>query len=318
MFEPFDNINTGVIMKLKIVFAAKVILFAAVMLMLIFQCVMPQYTALYNAAIIDKYDRLSSLSQPKIILVGDSNVAFGFYSELIEEAFDMPVVNFGLHGSLGQVFNTNVIKGCISEGDIIVIAPAGYHYSTDSMDCVMAWLTIENHFKLWRGIPRENYKNMLSAYPTYLKRVLGLFVTNTGNRIEDSPWGRVDFNTYGDYDHPRPECRIVDDNYSQHFSSETLDGQLGMYWNDYNRYVLSKNAVLYMSAPPILGEALEVDLDSMQRQLNEGLEFPMISKLSDYVYPLEYFYDTGFHMNDHGRAVRTQQLIDDLSAVIGR
>lgn len=303
-------------MKQKIFFSVKIILFIAVMFILLFQCVMPQYTALYNAAIIDKYDRLNSIDQPKIILVGDSNVAFGFDSEKIEEAFGMPVVNFGLHGNLGQVFITNVIRDSIKEGDIVIIAPAGYHYSVDSLDCVMAWITIENHYPLWKGIPKNRYLNMLLAYPTYLKRALNLFVTNEGNRIEDSPWGRVDFNVYGDYDHPRPKCVIVGDDYGQFFSSEYLDEQLGAYWNDYNRYVLSKGATMYMSAPPILSEALSVDLESLQKELDEKLEFPMISQLNDYVYPLEYFYDTGFHMNDIGRAVRTQQLIDDLSAAL--
>ena len=305
-------------MKQKVIFLTKVALFIAALLALMFQCVMPQYTTLYNASILDKYDRLKSYEQPKIILVGDSNVAFGFNSEMIQEAFDMPVVNFGIHGSLGQVFNTNVIKGCINEGDIIVIAPAGYHYSSDRLDCVMAWITIENHYELWKGIPRENYKNMAAAFPTYIKRALKLFITNGGNKLDENPWGRIMFNEYGDYSYPRPECRIIGDDYSQYFISETLDEQLRIYWNSYNQSVMSKNAVLYMSAPPILSETLDVDLEIMQKQLDEGLDFPMISRLGDYVYPLEYFYDTGFHMNDHGRAVRTRQLIDDLSAVIGR
>lgn len=305
-------------MKNRAKFSAKLILFIAALFVLMFQCVMPQYTALYNAAIIDKYGRLNSIDRPKIILVGDSNVAFGFYSEMIEEAFNMPVVNFGLHGSLGQVFHSNVIRGCIREGDIIVIAPAGYHYSADSIDCVMAWSTIENHYKLWRGIPVNCYHKMLLAFPTYLKRAMELFLTNSGNRIDDSPWGRVDFNEYGDYSHPRPKCVITDGNYSQFFSSENLDEGLRMYWNDYNEYVLSKGATLYMSAPPILDETLDVDLVSLQDQLDKELDFPMISRLEDYIYPLEYFYDTGFHMNDHGRELRTQQLIDDLSAVLNR
>ena len=303
-------------MKQKIVFAVKVIVFAAVMFLLVFQCVMPQYTALYNAAIIDKYDRLKSIDRPKIILVGDSNVAFGFDSEMLEQAFNMPVVNFGLHGNLGQVFVTDVIRDSIGEGDIVVIAPAGYHYDVNSLDCVMAWITIENHYPLWKGIPKNRYADMLFAYPTYLKRALNLFITNEGNRIEDSPWGRVDFNVYGDYSHPRPRCVIADDNYSQFFGSEYLDKGLAAYWNDYNSYVLGKGATLYMSAPPILRETLAVDLEALQKQLDEGLDFPMISRLEDYIYPLEYFYDTGFHMNDNGRMLRTQQLISDLSAII--
>lgn len=305
-------------MNQKVLFIVKIILFAAVMYALVFHCVMPQYTALYNAAILDKYDRLNSFDRPKIILVGDSNVAFGFDSGMLQEAFGMPVVNFGLHGNLGQVFLTNAIRDSIGEGDIIILAPAGYHYAIDSLDSVMAWVTIENHYWLWKGVPRENYKDMLLSFPTYLKRAIDLFVSGTGNRYDESPWGRVMFDSFGDYSYPRPECRIIGDEYSQRFISETLDEGLRDYWNSFSEFVSGKNASLYMSAPPILGEALEVDLEHMQRQLDEQLNFPVISRLEDYVYPVGYFYDTGFHLNDPGRAIRTQQLIDDLSAVLGR
>ena len=314
----FTSNSEGLILKKTALFAVKLVLFAAVILFLLFQCVMPQYTELYNAAIIDKYNRLKSIDQPKIILVGDSNVAFGFDSEMIQNAFNMPVVNFGLHASLGQDFHTDMIKAYIKKGDIVILAPAGYNYKIRSFDCVMAWVTIENHFDLWKGISYQNYPRMLAAFPTYLKRAIGLFITNKGNRVEDSPWGRQDFNIYGDYSHPRPICRIDGDNYSQYFQSDTLNEQLRDYWNDYNKYVLSKGATLYMSAPPILSVTLDVDLDAMQKQLDDELDFPMISNLKDYIYPLEDFYDTGFHLNDNGKVLRTQQFIKDLSAVLNK
>ena len=304
-------------MKPKIVFLSKIVLFAVVLFLLVFQLVMPQYTALYNAAVIDKYDRAKGIGQPKIILVGDSNVAFGFDSGLLEEAFGMPVVNFGLHGNLGQVFVTELIRDCIGEGDIVILAPAGYHYSIDRLDYVMAWVTIENHYRLWSGIPSGSYEDMLLAFPTYLKRAIGLFVANEGNKYDESPWGRIMFDEYGDYSYPRPECVIAGDDYSQNFAPEPLDEQASVYWNDYNEFVLSKNASLFISAPPILSVALEDDLEPLQKQLDEQLAFPMISQLSDYVFPLEFFYDTGFHLNDYGRVERTQQLISDLSAVLG-
>ena len=305
-------------MKNIVLFSIKLILFAVVILILIFQFVMPQYTTLYNASIIDKVERLKTVGSPKIILVGDSNVAFGFDSEMIQDAFNMPVVNFGLHGSLGQDFHSDMIRDYINEGDIVVLAPAGYDYNVRSYDCVMAWVTIENHFYLWKGIDYRNYPRMLAAFPTYLKRAIGLFITGKGNSVEDNPWGRNDFNIYGDYSHPRPECRIDGDNYEQYFQSSELSDQLRDYWNSYNDFVKSKGATLFMSAPPILSVTLNVDLEAMQQQLEDGLNFPMISRLDDYIYPREYFYDTGFHLNDIGKVARTQQFISDLSAALGR
>ena len=62
----------------------------------------PQYLGNYQASLIDKVQRLESIHEPKIVLIGDSNLAFGIDSEKIEEAFDMPVVNMGLHGGLGN------------------------------------------------------------------------------------------------------------------------------------------------------------------------------------------------------------------------
>lgn len=58
----------------------------------------PQYLGNYQASLIDKVERLESIQEPKIVLIGDSNLAFGIDSERIEEAFGMPVVNMGLHG----------------------------------------------------------------------------------------------------------------------------------------------------------------------------------------------------------------------------
>ena len=68
----------------------------------------PQFTHEYNASFIDKMKRLESINEPKIVLVSNSNLAFGIQSDLIEDAFEMPVVNLGLHGGLGNAFHESV------------------------------------------------------------------------------------------------------------------------------------------------------------------------------------------------------------------
>ena len=61
----------------------------------------PQYLGNYQASLIDKVERLESIEEPKIVLIGDSNLAFGIDSEKIEEGHGIPVVNMGLHGGFG-------------------------------------------------------------------------------------------------------------------------------------------------------------------------------------------------------------------------
>ena len=68
-----------------------------------------QYLNNYQASVIDKIQRLESIKEPKIILVGNSNVAFGINSKMIEDALGMPVVNLGLHGAMGNTFHENMI-----------------------------------------------------------------------------------------------------------------------------------------------------------------------------------------------------------------
>lgn len=83
--------------------------------------IMPQYEYSYNAALLDKIARLESIQEPKIVLVGNSNLPFGIKSELIEEAFHMPVVNMGMQGSLGNAFHEEMAKINVQNGDIIIL-----------------------------------------------------------------------------------------------------------------------------------------------------------------------------------------------------
>ena len=58
-----------------------------------------QYDKTFLGALRDKYERLTSLEEPKIVIIGGSSAAFGLDSAVIEEHTGMPVVNFGLYAS---------------------------------------------------------------------------------------------------------------------------------------------------------------------------------------------------------------------------
>lgn len=107
---------------------------------------------------------------PKIVLIGNSNLAFGINSEEIEQEIGMPVVNMGLHASLGNAFLENMAKLNVCEGDIYVICHHTYDMDGDYVDRTLMWITIEDHFELWKMLRAEDIWPMLKTYPIYLKR----------------------------------------------------------------------------------------------------------------------------------------------------
>lgn len=282
----------------------------------------------YMGAMVDKINRAESIKSPKIVIIGDSNVAYGFDSALLESHFDMPVVNFGLHDGLGQAFHTELLRKSIKRGDIVVIAPATYSdESTIVKYPFLAWLLVENDISLWDRISDADQKEMMQNVYSYIRRgvrneVLGCLVKikkvlNQENAVSTS-YIRGAFNEYGDNDFAEYETEITLDGVLRveqaFFPTGRLSETMRNYWNGYNEYVKSKGAFLVMSAPPILNIRLRYteQLDGIQGDLESQITFPMISELSDYVYPIEYFYNTNLHLNRSGKAIRTNQLIKDL------
>ena len=83
----------------------------------------PQYSNSFIGALNEKYDRLHSIDEPKLVVVGGSSVVFGVDSELIEKYTGMPVVNFGLYAALGTKLMLDLSRSAIGEGDVVVISP---------------------------------------------------------------------------------------------------------------------------------------------------------------------------------------------------
>ena len=70
----------------------------------------PVYDNTFIGELGEKYDRLNSIDEPKIVIVGGSSVAFGIDSELMEEKLGMKVVNFGLYANLGTKLMLDLSK----------------------------------------------------------------------------------------------------------------------------------------------------------------------------------------------------------------
>lgn len=296
------------------------LLSAALVFALHFFVIGNQNLGSFQAALLDKTERLRSIGEPKIILIGNSNLAFGVDSQRIQEALGMPVVNMGLHGGLGNAFLENMGKLGVSEGDIVVVCHSNYDDDGTIPDPALAWITVEMHPEFWKLIPVKAIPQMLKAYPSYLYSSAVRFLTGSPKNVPETgtSYSRAGFNAFGDV------CVRGEDSFVFTEGSVVVP-QVGeetaARLNELNRYILSRGATMVVAGYPIgSGEftPAEAEFDAFEAQLREALDCPVISRFADYFIPYSCFYDTVFHLNDEGVKLRTGQLIADLQDWMNR
>jgi hypothetical protein len=273
--------------------------------------VMPQYSKSYTASLIDKVERLESIDEPKIVLIGNSNLAFGIKSEMIEEAFDMPVVNMGLHGAIGNAFHEQMAKLNVHEGDIYIIAHTSYADDDSIPDPTIAWLAVEDHMELWKLLRSNDIWKMIKSYPIYLSKALVLYANGNGNSLDDGT-SREAFNKYGDVISPRPQSEYT---FVSKVRPPSINDITINRINELNEYLQKRGATLLVAGYPIgKGEltAPEEEFVAFQEELASKLTCTVISDFRDYMFDYKYFYNTQFHLTDEGTILRTKQLILDL------
>ncbi len=301
--------------KENIFFYLKITVILIIYLTYFFKEISPQYTQDYMGSLQDKMDRLENIDEPKIVLVGNSNLAFGMDSELLECAFGMPVVNTGLHGGLGSEFSERVVLDNIGRGDIVIICNM---YNSDKwgnyFDPLLTWVTLENHWDLYKLLPKNEYLNFIKGFPAYMKKSINLWLEDNGNI--DTGIGcyrRSAFNEYGDIEVGRmgETYEFTDGSvYDLEISDKRMESI-----NQLNDWILKQGGTLLVAGWPLaLTEEMpdEMQYEELQNKLEEKLQCEIISDITNYIFDRKYFYDTIYHLNDEGTVIRTLQLIEDL------
>ncbi len=276
-----------------------------------------QHEQMYGGALTDKAARMRSIYEPKIIITGDSSVAFGINSPMIQEAMNMPVVNLGLNVGLGNFLLENAARISLNSGDILIACPTNFSGGGNIVNITSAWLTIENNFEFWQFVSPQDYFIMGAAYPLYWFKSFCRWITRRG----DDPGPQVQmrrssFNGYGDVV-VKPESERMPAN--KMFRSKAKVPEIGEAFiaqtNDFNAYVRSRGATLLIAGYPIAyGEYTPPaeEYEAFSQKLAQSLDCAVISSYRDYFIPYQYFYDTGLHLDNEGAKIRTAQLIKDL------
>lgn len=283
-----------------------------------------QYDHTFLGVLDEKFDRLTTLKDEKVVVIGGSSVAFGLDSRLLERYMNRPVVNFGLYADLGTKLMLDLSLAGVGEGDIVVIAPE-LDPQTMSMyfNSERTLQAMDGSYHMMAHVGSDNIFSLIGAMFAHLGRKIEC-LTQGAPKVE-GVYQAQNFNTYGDIMYTRPGNvmeNYYDRNSTIRLDESIIDGAFIEYLNDYVRKCESRGAKVYFSFCPMNRMALAKDTDSesitaFEAYLKRELDCELISYADDYIMDAGYFYDSNFHLNEKGARYRTLLLARDLLLAVG-
>lgn len=288
----------------------------------------PRYDATFVGELDEKFDRLTSIEEDKIIVVGGSSVAFGIDSALVEEYTGMPTVNFGLYAALGTKLMLDLSRAGIEEGDIVIIAPEidaqtlSLYFNTETTLQAM-----DSDWSMLKYIRGDNIFSLVGGMWDHASRKIAYRKSGTypdpGNTIYRSD----SFNELCDIkrDGTRKENSMslyYDPNTRISFSEDIASSEFIDYLNDYIAFCKKRGASVYFSFCPMNslaiaeGESIS-DAKSFEDYLESVLDCPMLGGIENSILEPEYFFDTNFHLNDSGMLLHSSNLTKNILLELG-
>lgn len=256
----------------------------------------------YNAAQLDKLRLLENVPSPRLILVGGSNLAFGVDSERLERDLGVAVVNMGHQASLGLHYMMDTVLRLARRGDCVLLVPEYEHLGQDIFyggSAIIDLIGYTGNMALLR------YNGLI-----------GLLAANTGIRhhqrkvVYYPPYTRDSFNRYGDNTAhlSRGPSKIIPYTIGAGVDPRPV--------NKINTFVHSceqrgiRVLVSYPAAMHSFYLINRVMVDKLSANLR-GAHVPLlVSNPREFVFDDNLFFDTVYHLNARGRAMRTDKLVD--------
>ena len=274
------------------------------------------------------FHKLRDTKDRKVVFVGNSAVAFGLNSEIIEK--ELPgfrVVNFGLYGAIGTKTMLELSKVNINIGDIVVL-------------CVEPYVQTSSLFfsstETWRAMDSD--MSMLNLLPKSVRSyMIGGFVGYTAEKVKYSSGENKPMNTgvysrssfikdgqdidYINYDRPYNVMKGGYDNANLPIIDESVFGEGFIdYLNEYAKWINEKHAYLYYGFTPVnslaLGEDKQEKADKLYDYLSSKLTFPLLNNPSKYFLDYRYFYDNNVHLNTAGMFRYSDIMLEDLKLAL--
>jgi hypothetical protein len=272
----------------------------------------------YIFAFLDKLNMLKAeAGEPRIILLGGSNLALGIDSHELEKALHKRVINMGVQVGFGMKFIMDSARPYFRKGDIVVLSFEYNNYFGDifygdyGLLCLLESVYPEGIKYINASQSCVLLGNVNNFIIDSLKRKLRYFIVKDDKL--SSCYDRRAFNEYGDVvfhltDKNQNHAFAVAGPSNSGFRRETLDF-LDKYKSD-----LGRRGVRVLFLYPSIQKSTYVNqlanIREVEKQLKpRAINADILITPEDAVYADNLFYDSPYHLNRVGRSIRTEQLI---------
>lgn len=275
-----------------------------------------------NARFADNLDRLmAAKGQPKLAFFAGCSMSYGLVSEMVQEAFpDRTVVNLGVIGGINARYQLEIIRPFLEEGDVFIHAPeemSGAQLLNDISCDYRMLVTVEGNYDLLALADLSYAGDFWKDYGSYVRM-----------RADEAPGSYTDnsyeYNRYGDILLSRPyeeddalRQDVTRSGGAYVFRSDVLTerglDRLCGYYNS----LRDKGVTVLISYAPVNRDGLSdgQGAEAFEAEFANALAkrgWSPCSRLTDYLLPGRYFYDSDYHLNEGGALVRTRLLIRDI------
>lgn len=313
-------------MKRKVLTIVLILIFLLaipVSLVIVGFCLPAQYGNTYYGVLPKMYSKLKHTEGKKIIVVGNSAVAFGLDSELVEEEIDgYSVCPFGLYGAIGTKTMMDLSRVNISKGDIVVLAPEIASQSLSMyFNSEYVWNAVDGDFSMLKYV--KNRSEMVGGFAGYVGRKFGYYKGSAPNPTDVYALSSFDDNCKMIYFRPYNQLPLGYDATSRiAFDTDVFSTAFADYINEYNKFVSKRGATLYYGFTPVNAMSIalgttEEDIDAFYNYIDELLDCEILGNPNEYIFDKDWFYDSNVHVNTAGATMYTRQLVKDLKVLFG-
>lgn len=265
---------------------------------------------------LDKHERLvRSGDKPRLLLVGGSNLTFGVLSPMIEEQFDVEVINTAVHAGYGLKYIIDDFKPYLREGDTVLLVPEYAHFFKDGLygnDALLGTLNINpGNLKL---LDRRQLMVVAANVPTFSLQKIRSFLTSRIRPIDGRPYSRASFNENGDvvahWDMKPKSFANVE--VSGAYNSETMKCV-----RSFANHIEARGGKLLVSYPCLNRGSFLISQDAVLKvqEVFEQSGLPLLGTPERYSLEDDYHFDTHYHLRKNGQTLRTQLMIEDLAGI---
>lgn len=279
----------------------------------------------HEVNVIRQIERIQTIDEPKIVIIGGSGCGFGLCSKLISEHFNMPVCNTGTHAGIGLLTQLNLFKDYIHKDDIVVVIPeySNYFLRTDYL-CKNRYLGEITNLRIlsstypigYRSFSLRQQLHLIQYVPSAYKEAKksrGIIID------ENSPYSKESLNVYGDVE--RYEKRNYDNSIDWHstiWEKPVIQRKAISILHEYHDYCRQRGATMLVFPQAYKAMNFDVNqvyIDSLWTTMREE-RLPLVSVPEHYRMTDSLCYDSPNHLTYEGVMIRTNRLIADMDSAL--